>query len=172
MSQFVSKSLNVLWIAMLSGLVLFNVAFFSLKNCQVVASVGQRSPQIALEFVQKNIPKGSKVVGEPMFFYAVTEAGSEYQYYDLYESLEERERKHREEWGYDYLIVTQKSYAMRAINADYYLSKAELEEVARLELRPNTATGWFTTPFGLPLLSKGENVGYSSVLYKRVKLRK
>ena len=159
------------WLVLI-GLLVFNGLFFLLKNLQVFTSWEQRQPDIAYNFIKRHIPKGSKVVGSPLYYYAVIEAGSDYQYFNYYNELEERERLHREVYQYDYLIVTD-YYAQRDYKRviPYYFSKAELELVAALK-SPQSEWGEWLANFqigGFSLISNVEKAGYSCKLYKRRK---
>jgi len=155
----------------ISGLILFNLTYFILKNAQILSSIDQRSPSNAQQFISKYIPKGSKVVSEPMFYYAVVNNDSEFQYLDLYNTLTERERVHREIYDYDYLIVTDNVLNWHPEIISYYFSKANLDSITRLEL-PTSAFQRQLNSLkigGYHLLSDVERAGYSCTIYKRVK---
>ena len=160
----------LLWAVL--GLIGFNAVFFVLKNAQALAGREQRNPELANEFIKKHIPSGSKVVGEPMFYYAVLLAGSDYQYYNYYNEQDERERLHREVYDYDYLIVT-KYHAERDYKKviPYYFSKSDLRPIATLESKEPKWSAWISgLGFGsFKLLSNVEKHGYSCTIYKRVK---
>ena len=153
-------------------LFLFNLLFFGLKNLQALAGLEERNHAIAEQFIAQHIPKGSKVVGEPLYYYAVVKNGSNYQYYNLYNELDIRERLHREEYDYDYLIVTD-HHQMRDYDGviDYYKSKANLKKVAEIH---TPQSEWAVkisnlNILGFPLLSNVERYGFGCVIYKRVR---
>ncbi|WP_299460297.1 hypothetical protein [uncultured Microscilla sp.] len=146
-------------------LAMFNLSYFALKNLQVVASLHQRKPQQATQFVQKHIPKGARVIGEPMYFYAVLQAGSHYQYMDLYGTTADREARHRTQYKYQYLIVTDHLQQRKPAIVKYYLSQGKFRRVARLAIAPS-ALGREITRWGL--LSSVERAGYNCVIYRRI----
>ncbi|OJJ17295.1 hypothetical protein BKI52_31845 [marine bacterium AO1-C] len=146
-------------------LLLLNLGYFTLKNLQTLASWQQRKPTIATQFVQKHIPKGSRVIGEPMYFYAVTQAGSQYQYMDLYETLETREIRQRTQFKYQYMIVTDHLRWRKPQVVKHYLQKAQFKEIARLKTPPSY---WTQQIARLGLVSNVERDGYDCVIYKRV----
>lgn len=154
------------------GLFCYNSLFFVLKNTQAISSITQRDASQAAAFIKKHIPSNSKVIGEPLYYYAVIQAGSDFQYLNLYEDLEVREAFHREVYDYDYLIVTD-HHKMRDDKKciDYYVDKSPFEEVARFQL-PRSE---FSTQIAnlsimdFPLLSDVERHGYNCTIYKRIK---
>ncbi|MGB0524399.1 MAG: hypothetical protein ACPGJS_15620 [Flammeovirgaceae bacterium] len=155
------------------ALLAYNGLFFILKNAQAIAGAQQRDHQLAEKFIAKHIPAGSKVVGEPLYFYAVLKNGSDFQYLNLYENLAIREKYHRENYKYDYLLVTD-HLKMRDTQGciDYYLSQAEFEQVAELNIKESKWAKIISNLNigGFPLLSNVEKHTYSAVIYKRIKL--
>lgn len=146
-------------------LLIINVGYFTLKNMQVLASWEQRKPTSVTKFIQKHIPKGARVVGEPMYFYAVTQAGSQYQYMDLYETLETREARQRQKFKYQYLIVTDHIKWRKPAVVKHYMQNAQLKELARLS---TPSSYWSQQIARLGLISDVEQNGYNCVIYKRV----
>ena len=146
-------------------LLLLNLGYVSLKNLQTLASWQQRKPSIATQFIQKHVPKSSRVVGEPRYFYAVTQAGSQYQYMDLYETLETREIRQRIQFKYQYLIVTDHIRWRKPQVVKHYLQKGQFKEIARLKVPPSY---WATQIARLGLVSQTEHDGYNCVIYQRV----
>jgi hypothetical protein len=144
----------------------FNVLFFSIKTWQVLAEYQRRNASTASEFIKNHIPAGSKVIGDPLYYYAVTENGSMYHYYDLYNTLEKREEALRTIFNYDYLIVSGISIARNPSISAYFLEKADLDTVAVLQI-PTTSFADRLNQFGL--ISSMEASGYNCTLFKRSK---
>jgi len=153
-------------------LLLFNGMFFLLKNAQAIAGREQRNDALAVDFIKKHIPEGSKVIGEPLYFYAVLQNGSDFQYLNLYEDLEDRERFHREVYDYDYLLVTD-HLKMRDTKGciDYYLKQADFKSIASLKIPEPPLATWFSNfnIGGFPLISHVERYGYNCEIYQRIK---
>jgi hypothetical protein len=147
-------------------LLTFNVGYFSLKGMQVAGSMEQRNPQEAEDFIKNYIPAGSKVVGDPLYYYAVIGAGSDYQYFNKYASNEQREQWHREQYDYDYLLITDQSKVRDAEAVLLYLSNAKFKKIARFEKESSAFTKKLSH---LGLVSPTENSGYNADLYVRLK---
>lgn len=143
-----------------------NITYFGLKNVQVFASLKQRDYKIADEFVRQHIPKHSKVVGEPMYFYSVLKSESDFQYMNYLEDLEDREKRQREVYQYDYLIVTDHLAWREPQTVKHYFEKGNLKVVARLELLPNELTKKINA---FPYISSIERTGYSCTIYQHIK---
>lgn len=145
-------------------LLIFNLGYFTLKNVQVLASLQQRDPQVAQNFVRKHIPKGARVVGEPMYLYAVLQTGGQYQYMNLYETLETREARQRKKYQYQYLIVTDHLRWRQPKIVQYYLQNSKLKKIARLQIPQNR---WSQLMAGWGL-SNVERTGYNCTIYQQL----
>ncbi|MCS6821725.1 MAG: hypothetical protein NZ551_07635 [Microscillaceae bacterium] len=147
------------------GLFFFNLSYFSLKNIQIFTSLAQRSPAHAEAFVRKHIPPKSRVVSEPMYYYAVKRAGSEMQFMNYFEELEQREHRQRTKWQYEYLIVTEHLLWRDKPTVSYYFSKADFEPIAHLHIPQNSFSRWLDAQ---GWLSTTERTGYNAIIYKRI----
>lgn len=165
------KTLIYLPVLLLLG---YNASFFILKNAQAITGKTERDAAPIKTFIKKHIPTGSKVIGEPLFFYAVQQNGSDFQYLNLYEDLDVREAFHRQDYDYDYIIVSD-HLKMRDYKGciDYYLSKADFIKVAT---RQHEQAPWtkIISEFSIgnfSLLSNVEKHGYNCTIYKRLKAK-
>ncbi|MCU0447346.1 MAG: glycosyltransferase family 39 protein [Microscillaceae bacterium] len=147
-------------------LLMYNFSYFGAKNVQVWASMSQRDYRVAEAFVQKHIPPQSRVISEPMYFYAVEKNQAKFQMMDEYETLPNREQFHRQIFDYQYFILTDHLRWRKPEIVAYYQQKATLIAIARLELPPSAWSLWIDK---LGLLSTTERTGYSCTIYKRVK---
>lgn len=139
---------------------IFNLAYSFVKADQVLESRKVRDPKLADTFVSENIPPGSKVVGDALYYYSIKKNGSDFQLFDQYDTLESRERKHRLDFKYNYLIIADIMKSKNAEVADYYIKMGGLKKVAifRSEI---TKTG------NREILSNLEKAGYSGFIYLR-----
>lgn len=151
---------------LVSILLLFNLAFFLLKGMQIIGSLEQRDYQPADSFIRNYIPRGSKVVGDPLYFYSVIKAGSDFQYFNKYGTDEEREQKHREEYDYDYLIITDQSRKREPETILIYLTKAKFRKVGRFQKKPSVFSNKLSE---MGVVSAVEDSGYNADLYVRLK---
>ena len=153
-------------------LLAYNSLFFILKNTQALTASTERNPSIAESFINQHIPAGSKVIGEPLYFYAVLQNNSDFQYLNLYEDLEVREQFHREVYDYDYMIVTD-HLKMRDSKGciDYYMEKSAFEKIATLKMPESQGSKLISnlTIGNFPLLSNVEKHAYNCSIYKRIR---
>ncbi|MFN6944604.1 MAG: ArnT family glycosyltransferase [Cytophagaceae bacterium] len=147
-------------------LFVFNSAFFLLKGMQMLAQRKERNPEVAESFIADNIPAGSRVVGDPLYYYAVKKAGSDYQYSTLFGELEEREYLLREEYQYEYMIVSEHLRTSKPHIPKLFYRNSELEVVATMISGQNKFSRAISR---LNILSEMEKDGYSAVIYKRIK---
>jgi 4-amino-4-deoxy-L-arabinose transferase-like glycosyltransferase len=148
-------------------LLIFNFSYFSVKGLQITASMQQRNYKQADAFIKNYIPPGSKVLGDALYYYSVIKAGSDFQYFNKYATLEKREKMHREEYNYDYLIITDQSRARDPEAVLLYLSNDRFRKIARFEKKPSAFTQKIS---GMGLISATESSGYNADLYIRLKI--
>jgi 4-amino-4-deoxy-L-arabinose transferase-like glycosyltransferase len=151
---------------LLVALLIHNVCYFTLKSAQVISSIEQRDPAIADKFIADHIPQGSKVVGDPLYYYSVKKSGSDYQLYNEYGTLETREQKHRELYNYDYLIITGQSLKREPETVALYLGNAKFQKIAELKIAPSGLNQMIASS---GLISNTENSGYNAKIYLRIK---
>jgi 4-amino-4-deoxy-L-arabinose transferase-like glycosyltransferase len=144
-------------------LFIHHLAFFILKSSQVLANAQQFDYQAIDNFIARNIPPKSRVVGEPKYYYSVVKSGSFYQYNDLYETLELREKIQREQWNYQYIIISDQQTWRNPEVVKYYLQKRKIKKIARFEIKP-TAMSLFINR--LKIISDVERDGYNGSIYQ------
>lgn len=147
-------------------LFVFNAGYFFLKSAQVLSEREKRNPEVADSFVRKHIPEGSRVVGDAQYYYAVIRSGSDYRCYDDFQPLEERERMLREDYGYDYLIVSRRAMEKDPAIVSYFLKHAEVKKVAVLETPVSPEAYWINK---LGIVSPAERFGYDAIIFVRIK---
>lgn len=150
----------------LLALLTVNLAYSSLKAVQVVADSNRRQNQKAQLFIQNNIPAGSKVVGDGLYYYFAESANLHFELIDAYGTMKEREEVQRNVFDYDYLIVTQQSVIRYPWLIEHYMNNASFIPVDSLKT-PQSLLSKHVLKLGL--LSDMERNGYDAVIYKRVK---
>ncbi len=154
------KGSNILYSLPVLVVLIFNVAYSVVKADQVLVSRKVRDPKIADTFVRENIPPGSRVVGDALYFYSVKKNGSDFQLFDQYDTLEYRERKHRLDFKYNFLIAADVMKPKNAEITDYYKKMGDLEKVAIFKSE-------VTKSRDREILSNLEKAGYSGSIYLR-----
>jgi len=110
------------------------------KGYYFLQSYEERNPKPVKYFIAHHVPAGSKMVGDEIYYYASMDCGVDYQYFNIGNTLEQRERYHREQYHYDYLFVSDIMYKMYGYAADYYIKMGMLRKVARLEIPQSSIT--------------------------------
>jgi 4-amino-4-deoxy-L-arabinose transferase-like glycosyltransferase len=153
---------------MLIILLTHNISYFTIKSAHIISSMEQRDPAIADKFIADNIPSGSKVVGDALYFYSVKKSGSDYQFFDKYASLEAREQRHREDFDYDYIVITDQSLRREPEAVALYLENSRFKKIAELKTAPSALNQKISA---LGLVSNIEDSGYNAIIYLRIKDR-
>ncbi len=113
----------------LGFLLVFNAFFFLGKNLQIFSDMARKNPQIANEFIAKNIPKNARVIGDATYYYALHNQKKaknvRFQLIDNFEILENRERLQRQKFQYTHVIVTDMLRKKRPELLDFYEKKAK-----------------------------------------------
>lgn len=155
-----SRLSNVFWAALL----LFNGAYTIAKQVQITASMPLRDYRPFHDFIRQHIPPGSKVVSEPMPYYALLEAGADLQLMDYYNTPGERVRIHMEEYRAEYMIVTDHIAWRKPGIVALYRSKGRWRAIARYERQP---PAWLPAWEAFFHLSSTERTGYNCTIYRR-----
>jgi hypothetical protein len=156
------KSKNFLTIVMIIMLGV-NVGVFTVKNIVIWSTKDSRKIEHVDRFVGENIPSGSKVIGDEMYFYSVVGNDSKFQFMHLYLNDFDREEYQRIVFDYDYIFWSDRLATVSPELLKLYGNNCELVVVDRLEVRPN-AKNFISTAL------EGRFIGsYSGVLYQRVK---
>ncbi len=158
--------LNPNWVVISGILLIFsvNVGYFVVKFSQVFTGIEKRSYSNIHQFIQQNIPQGSKVVSDPRLYYAIAKASSDMQFMNLYDTLPSREQMHRQIYQYDYFIVTDNLLSRNWADVNYYLSKASFDTIARYAAPSNALNKKINA---LRLVSDTEENGYNCIILKR-----
>lgn len=159
--QPASKRLRKL---ILGCLLLFNLGYTFAKQVQILMSLPMRDYRSFHAFVRRHIPPGSKVVSEPMPYYALLAAGSDLQLMDYYNTPEERERIHRQEYKAEYMIVTDHLAWRKPDIVALYQANSQWQPVARYERQAPAFLRDWERFFGL---SSTEHTGYNCTIYRR-----
>jgi hypothetical protein len=138
-------------------LLTFNLGYFGLKATQTILSAPERNPKLAYDFVRQYIPKGSKVIGDATYYYAVVQNGSSYEYIDKYATLTRREELLRTKYKYQYVMVSDIEKARYVSTFQYFSQKSPLKWIARLDIKPSRQ---------VPFLSAFDAKTYGCSLYK------
>jgi 4-amino-4-deoxy-L-arabinose transferase-like glycosyltransferase len=145
---------------------IFNISFFAVKSVQVLAEAEIKDSKLADQFIKDNIAVGSKVIGDAQFYYSVIKAGSEYRLYDQYFSDEQRERLLREEFDYDYFIVSERAEEMQAAKVAVFLKNGQFKKVATLKVPESELAKRIGS---LGIVSTTDRHGYNATILVRIK---
>jgi 4-amino-4-deoxy-L-arabinose transferase-like glycosyltransferase len=151
---------------LLSLLLIFNISYFMLKAVQVISERNERDPEVAEHFIKEHIPAGSKIVGDHLYYYAAIKSGSDYQYTHLFGTLETRERVLREEYQYEYFVVSSQLRQRQPDVVALFFENANFTKVASLQTSQSAISSHIAR---LGLISDMERDGYSGDIYKVVR---
>ncbi len=88
-----------------AALLVFNVATFTARSTLELVQWTSRDPAPADQVARRFIPPGSKVIGDDKFYFAVKNAGSDFQYWQRGGTLDERVAYQTDDYGFDYLVA-------------------------------------------------------------------
>jgi len=150
------------WI--LYSLLFFNIALFASKNILVWATSNTREMSTVQEQISKVIPKGSRVIGEEIFYYAVINSGSDFQYLDR--GADGPRRRNYHEKVYDYQYVISRVPASSKAEFDYYNASAHLKLVHEIKF-PKASGSFVAFRSFLAQLGFYFPRGYEGKIYRR-----
>ena len=112
------------------SLIFLNGTIFLFKNTMILAYSSSRNSVPVLAQISKVIPKGSRVIGEEIYFYMVHKAGSEFQYLDRGADSPNRRNYHEQVFDYQYVISRNPPASMAEFN--YYNATGKFKKVAKI----------------------------------------
>ena len=104
-AQLLERNRRTLPLVVLSSLLMVNALSYLARNAFIAAQWAASDSRVVDQAVAAQIPKGSRVIGDDKYFFAVRKAGSEFQYIARGGTPEERVAYHRDVFRADYLIT-------------------------------------------------------------------
>lgn len=163
-SKLTSEMFNFprLRVIVLIGLLFLNLAFFGVKNYVLWSTFENRNIEEVDDFIAENVPSGSRLLGDEMYFYSTLRNGSDFQFIHLFLDRDSREEYHRMEYDYQYVFWSDRLAESDPGLFALYNAEGKLKEVARLERKPDKKSRLFN------LLKDRLLNSYSGTLYKRI----
>lgn len=161
------KITSLLYSSPLIAILVFNLAFFTLKSVTLFIASETRNPKHITSFLQSHLLPDTKVIGDEAYFYAVSQAGAQFQYVSIFNSSLEREKYQRLVYDYEYLLWSEKLDNEQPHILELYRKNSILIEVARFSHNKNK-----NMPFTIKLLNSLNvpvDQSYNGTLYKRIK---
>lgn len=143
-------------------LLVFNFAVFSIKTFNIIFTLNERLSDECDYYVRKLIPAGSKVIGDEPYYYSVIGMGSEFQLINKFSKTEEREKFQRENFDYDYLVISELLEKTAPALLPCYLNNSQLQKIASISYPERVY------PFKIPCMPEIFN-SYKGTIYKRIK---
>ncbi|MFH1004260.1 MAG: glycosyltransferase family 39 protein [Bacteroidota bacterium] len=115
----------------------WSIGVLSAKTLDLIFLYPQRNSSEINEFIQKNIPPGHKVIGDEMYYYAVENSGSDFQYIHLSRlsgNMIIKEKYQREKYNYDYIIWSDRLQQIEPNILKLYAKNTELKKIASFDL--------------------------------------
>ena len=147
------------------ALLLFNGAVFAARTTLEIVQWRSRDPGPVAQLMRTYVPPGSKVIGDDRFYFAVVQAGADFQYWQRGGTLDARVAYHADQYGFDYL-VTGEDRASELFRA--YERRTPLREVAAVPDPESGALARWLTAVAQALHMEAPLVaGYGGTLFVR-----
>ncbi len=145
---------------------LYNLGAFTLKSSAIFFDAKFRDHKAIDEFVAKNIPENSRVVGNEIYIYSVLKNNCDFQSIERGSNgTKKRCEYHINVFDFEYYIVSKQYYQIRDYQIEHYIKTADLEFVDSINLAPNKTSKvkliseFFNTPTTL--------YSFSGSIYRR-----
>ena len=121
--------------AIYSILIITNISIFVVKHIIILNQWESRNPEIAENFILKNIPIGSNVISDTKYYYALRKNKSHFKFLhrgllkDI--KLLDRINYHEKIYKFDYLVINEKRHKNILKK---YLERIPLEKIDELEI--------------------------------------
>lgn len=147
----------------LAPLIVFNVFFFSIKSTSIILEQENRNHHKIATELKQIVPKKSKVIGDDIMLYVAEQNNWNFQVFTHYKELNEREKSLRENFKFEYLIISKQFLKKKKQEVDYFIKKNQLTMIHKKELEPHSINFLLQKIH----LSTMEKYGYSYYLYQR-----
>ena len=154
------------WMALIAVIGIINLGIFLIKSTIIFASWEQRSPSNIENWINANIPKGSKVVGDYKYYYATIKNGSDFQFIGLGGTPEERLAYHLDIYKADFILTS--SDTDRQVLQTYTNGIRKYEKI-RIDPVPAPGTVYSIIGKVLEKLSIKFSEGYEGQMYKVIR---
>ncbi len=154
--------IKIKWV--LNIILSLNLVIFLVKNLVITLSASGRNDTMAYSQFSQIIPKGSRIIGDEVYYYLAVKSGSDFQYLDRGASGPQRLHYHLETYDFQYLIVREP--VSNPIEFNTYFNKIPLKKVGFIS---TPAQGKVFNLLESFLLKIGLKVpaGYRGTVYKR-----
>jgi len=122
-----AKEANVV----LSALMFFNFSTFSVKNILIWTYSANRNSKIVQAQITRNIPKGSRVIGNELFYYFIIKSGSDFQYLERGADTPRRREYHEKIYNYEYVVSSDPPSNINEFN--HYAERGNLKEIHKIK---------------------------------------
>jgi hypothetical protein len=141
-----------------------NLVIFLVKNLVITLSASGRNDAMAYSQFSQIIPKGSRIIGDEVYYYLAIESGSDFQYLDRGASGLQRFQYHIDTYDFQYLIVRDPVSNPQEFNS--YFNKIPLRKVGIISTPAQSKVFSLLESF---LLKIGLKVpaSYRGTVYKR-----
>ncbi len=112
-------------------IIAINILIFISKNSLVVLFSSERKSESIQKQIENTIPKGSRVIGEEIYYYLVKRSGSEFQYLDRGADTYNRKLYHENKYDYQYVISRDPPANINEFN--YYNLKGDFKLIHKIE---------------------------------------
>lgn len=153
------------YLKVLAYLVLIpNLLLFVLKGMIVLRTSDERSGDRVEKMISAAIPRGSRVVANFQYFYALKNNGCSFECIELGDNIQNRFRHQSQVFNFDYLIMNDNYVNAASV---YYLRNASYQ---RINLHTGYDVDYRNGLFAL-IKKAGfiEPAGYNGVIYKRIR---
>jgi hypothetical protein len=154
--------LKINWV--LNSILSLNICIFLVKNLVITLSASGRNDALAYSQFSKIIPKGSRIIGDEVYYYLAIESGSDFQYLDRGASGFQRLQYHLKTYDFQYLIVREPVSNPPEFNN--YFNKIPLKKVGFIST-PTASKGLSILESFLLKIGLKVPAGYRGTVYKR-----
>lgn len=124
------------WVALI---LVLNLGIFTVKNLAIWLTMPAKNQTLVTAQISNIIPKGSKVIGDEVYYYSVLQAGSDFQYLNRGASTYQRYAYHENEYGYQFAVVRNPNQFEYEFN--HYNRDKKLVEIGRISMPELSSSG-------------------------------
>lgn len=146
-------------------LVFINAGLFFIKQSVIILSAASRNDEEASQAISKLIPKGSRVIGDEVYYYAALKNGLKFQYLDRGAAGHQRLSYHKINFNFEYVIV--RNPVINPEEFNFYRKNIPLKKVGEISSHVPSFPYYETYIRYLAKLGISIPAGYRGTIYRR-----
>ncbi|MFC2084645.1 ArnT family glycosyltransferase [Bacteroidota bacterium] len=148
-------------------ILVISLSLFSFKGVKLISNWENRNPELSDLFIKNYIPEGSKIIGNPIYFFSGIKNNCEFTNLPGDSNVELLDKFLSEQYDFEYLVMSKNSISGNNKLYNYFFNNYSLSRVGELNLKEPGINNKLFKPLADKSLLFIDSFDYSGVIYRR-----